>query len=147
MTTPRTTDPNHDNIFLIRPIFTIVADKCLEAYLPHKECSVDEAMIAFRGRLGFQQHLPAKPVKCGIKVWVRSDSRSRYVNELYVYVGKPPRKEREIRLGKKVALKLTRNLLLVVKIIITFCLIAIFTVWNSRGAFCKETFWVWYSAR
>ena len=46
-------DPNHDKIFLVRPIFTIVADKCLDAYLPHKECSVDKAMIAFRGRLGF----------------------------------------------------------------------------------------------
>ena len=103
-------DPNHDKIFLVRPIFTIVADKCLEAYLPHKECSVDKAMIAFRGRLGFRQYMPAKPTKYGIKVWVRADSRSGFLNEFDVYVGKPPGKEREIGLGKKVVLKLTRNL-------------------------------------
>ena len=99
-------DPNHDKIFLVRPIFTIVADKCLEAYLPHKECSVDEAMIAFRGRLGFRKHMPAKPTKYGIKVWVCADSRSGFVNEFDVYVGKPPRKEREVGPGKKVVLKL-----------------------------------------
>ena len=54
--------------------------------------------------------MPAKPTKYGIKVWVRADSRSGFVNEFNVYVGKPPGKEREIGLGKKVVLKLTRNL-------------------------------------
>ena len=103
-------DPNHDKIFLVWPIFTIVADKCLEAYLPHKECSVDEAMIAFRGRLGFRQYMPAKLMKYGIKVWVHTDSRSGFVKEFDVYVGKPPGKEHEIGLVKKVVLKLTRNL-------------------------------------
>ena len=61
-------DPNHDKIFLVWRIFTIVTDKCLEAYLPHKECSVDEAMVAFRSRLGFWQYMPAKPTKYGIKI-------------------------------------------------------------------------------
>ena len=95
-------DPNHDNIFLVWPIFT---------YLPHKECSVDEAMIAFRSRLGFWQYMPEKPTKYGIKIWVRADSRSRFVNGFNVYVGKPTGKEREIRLRKKVVFKLTRNLI------------------------------------
>ena len=54
--------------------------------------------------------MPAKPTKYGIKVWVCADSRSGFVNEFDVYVGKPPRKEREVGPGKKVVLKLTRNL-------------------------------------
>ena len=103
-------DPNHNKSFLVWPVSTVAADKCLEAYLPHKERSADEAMIAFRGRLGFQQYLPAKLTKYGIKVWVHADSRSGFVNDSDVYVGKPPGKECEIGLGKKVLLKLTRNL-------------------------------------
>ena len=51
-------------------------------------------MIAFRERLGFRQYMPAKPTKYGIKVWVHADSRSGFVNEFDVYVGKPPGKER-----------------------------------------------------
>ena len=95
-------DPNHDKIFLVWSIFTIVADKCLEAYLPYKECSVDEAMIAFRGRLGFPQHMPAKPTKYGIKVWVSADTRSRFVNDFDVYVAN--------HLGKNAKLDLERKL-------------------------------------
>ena len=69
-------DPNQDKIFLVRPIFTIVADKCLEAYLPHKECSVDETIIAFKGRLRFRQYMLAKLTKYGIKEWVCTDSEA-----------------------------------------------------------------------
>ena len=49
--------------------------KCLEKHKPHQNTSVDEAMIAFRGRLGFCQYLPGKPTKYGIKVWMRADSQ------------------------------------------------------------------------
>ena len=67
-------------------------------------------MIAFRGRLGFWQYMPVKPTKYRIKVWVFADSRKAFVNEFDVYVEKPLGKECEIGLGKKVVLKLTRNL-------------------------------------
>ena len=50
----------------------------MAAYSPHREVTVDEAMIAFRGRLSFRQYLPAKPTKYGIKVWVREDSTNGF---------------------------------------------------------------------
>lgn len=41
---------------------------------PPKNLSVDEGMIASKGRLSFRQHMPAKPTKYGIKLWLAGDS-------------------------------------------------------------------------
>ena len=103
-------DPNRDRCHLVRLILTFVHEKCLENYIPHKEVSIDEAMIAFRGQLRFRQYMPAKPTKYGIKVWVRADSTNGYVNEFSVYVGKPPGVNREVALGQKTVLALTAKL-------------------------------------
>ena len=61
---------------------------CRTEYQPHQNCSVDEAMIAFRGRLAFRQYNPAKPTKYGIKVWVRADPTNGYLNDYQIYTGK-----------------------------------------------------------
>ena len=103
-------DPNRDKCHPVRPMLTFVSDACLENYVPHKEQSIDEAMIAFRGQLSFRQYIPAKPTKYGIKVWVRADSHNGYVHEFEVYVGKPHGVEREVGLGKKIVLKLSEKL-------------------------------------
>jgi hypothetical protein len=49
---------------------------CLDNYNPNKEQSIDEGMIAFKGRLSFKQYLPAKPTKFGIKVWKRASPQN-----------------------------------------------------------------------
>ena len=82
-------------------MLTFISDACLENYVPHKEQSIDEAMIAFRGQLSFRQYVPAKPMKYGIKVWVRADSHNNYVHEFDVYVGKPHGVAREVGLRKR----------------------------------------------
>jgi len=45
-------------------------------------------MIPFRGRFSFHQYMPAKPTKCGIKVWMVTDSSSGYVLNFDFYLGK-----------------------------------------------------------
>ena len=107
---PGRDDPDFDKLFLVRPILDVVKAKCLENYNPHKECAVDEAMIAFRGRLDFRQYLPAKPTKYGIKVWMRADSHNGYCNEFEVYLGKPKDGERQVGLGRQVVERLTSKL-------------------------------------
>ena len=57
-------------------------------YNPGKNQTVDEAMITYKGRLSYIQYLPAKPIKCGIKVWMRCDSESAYLHEYDVYLDK-----------------------------------------------------------
>jgi hypothetical protein len=60
-----------------------------DRYDPHRELSVDEAMVSFKGRLAFKQYMPAKPTKWGIKIWELADSHNGYVLNMQVYTGKP----------------------------------------------------------
>ena len=47
--------------------------------------SIDEAMIAFRGRVGFQKYIRGKPQPWGIKAYVLSESKS---GNMVMYYGK-----------------------------------------------------------
>ena len=38
------------------------------------ENSIDEAMIKFKGRSSLKQYVSLKPIKRGIKAWVRADA-------------------------------------------------------------------------
>lgn len=80
--------PGHDKLYPIRPILDGVLKTCLANYNPHRNSSVDETMVAFRGRLGFRQYMPAKPIKYGINVWMRADPYNGYVNEYQIYTGR-----------------------------------------------------------
>ena len=53
-TEPPRGDANFDRLFKIRPILSIVLNNIQNAYEPSKNLSVDEAMIAFKGRLSFR---------------------------------------------------------------------------------------------
>lgn len=85
---PARGEEGHDRLCLIRPLIEEIGKLCVENYLPSKESSIDEAMIAYKGRLSFKQYLPAKPTKFGVKVWVRADPNNGYVNEFDIYTGK-----------------------------------------------------------
>ena len=39
-------------------------------YNPHREQSIDEAMVKYKGRVKFLQYMPMKPCKRGIKFGV-----------------------------------------------------------------------------
>ena len=72
-------DPNRDELQLVRSVLDVVSRTCFNSYVAHKENSIDEAMIRFRGTLAFHQYLPAKPPKyaiksmgsCGQQKWLR----------------------------------------------------------------------------
>ncbi|KAK6186644.1 hypothetical protein SNE40_005931 [Patella caerulea] len=66
-------------------------------------------MIAFRGRIGFRQYMPAKPIKYGIKAWVRADPFNGYVNEFQIYTGKED-ETAEVDLTKRVVKDLTQKI-------------------------------------
>ncbi|XP_033759441.1 piggyBac transposable element-derived protein 3-like [Pecten maximus] len=69
-------------------------------------------MIAFHGRLGFRQYLPAKPTKYGIKVWMRADSENGFVNEFQIYTGKHGDTNQHQQYGQstRVVLELTKKI-------------------------------------
>ena len=57
-----------DKLYLVRPILDTVLNKIQDNYIPYRDVSVNEAMIAYRGRLSFRQYLPAKPTKSWLTV-------------------------------------------------------------------------------
>ena len=73
-------NPSYDRLWKIRPVIDSIQRQSQKAYTPGKCVSVDESMIGTRGRLSFIQYMPKKPTKCGIKVWVCSESVTGYTN-------------------------------------------------------------------
>lgn len=54
--------------------------------MPHRELSLDESMVSWRGRLSFRQYLPGKRHKYGIKTYVLAEP-SGLTLKLIVYTG------------------------------------------------------------
>ena len=91
-------------------MMTALQELFLDKYNPHREQSIDEAMIPFQGRSSLKQYLPAKPIKRGIKVWCRADPHNGYLSELQVYTGRAGSGGRQHNLGERVVLDLSRKL-------------------------------------
>jgi hypothetical protein len=45
-------------------------------------------MIRWTGRLSFKQYLPSKPIKRGIKVWMRCDADTAFLSDFDIYLGR-----------------------------------------------------------
>lgn len=85
--------------------------RCEHAYNIHEQVSVDEAMIPFKGRLSFIQHMKDKPTKWGIKVFILADATNGYVKRLQLYTGKNSELSRnELGLCTNVVLELLSDL-------------------------------------
>lgn len=78
----------YDKLYKLRPILTALEGKCLTLYNPHRENSIDEAMVGFKGRSSLKQYMPMKPTKRGFKIWCRCDARNGYICSFQVYTGK-----------------------------------------------------------
>ena len=99
--------PGYDKLHKIRPLLDEVNKNCLEEYQPHREVSVDEAMVSFKGRSSLKQYMPQKPVKRGFKVWCRADAHNGYISQMQVYAGKASDGTVEKNLGKRIVEDLT----------------------------------------
>ena len=80
--------PNYDRLAKIRPLIDIVSEACPKYNKPSACQSIDEGMIGFRGRVNYLQYMPLKPIKRGIKIFIRCDSETGYMNQFDVYLGK-----------------------------------------------------------
>ena len=102
-------EDGYDRLGKIRLVIAMINESLQAIYNPHKEVSIDEAMIPFKGQSSLKQYMPKKPVKRGIKVWARADTTNGYICEFYVYTGKEGSKV-EKNLGGKVVMTLTAKL-------------------------------------
>ena len=103
---PQHGEENFDHLYKVRSLLSGVLENSRKAYEPSKNLSIDEGMIAFKGRLSFRQYIPAKPTKYGIKVWMAADSQNGYVNNFSVYLGKEANVPRVNGLGYDVVMKM-----------------------------------------
>ena len=69
----------------------IINEKCRAFYSPRAELSIDESMIAYKGRHGLRQYIPMKPTKWGFKVFLLCERKTGYCIRHIFYDG-PKRK-------------------------------------------------------
>ena len=106
---PARDDPSHDALYKVRPLLTMCERTFLEQYVPDRDLSIDEAMVKYKGRVFFRQYLPKKPVKWGIKVWMLAESKTGYVSNFEVYLGKAPPSDRAGQaLGTRVVMDISK---------------------------------------
>ena len=86
----------------------MIEEKFASLYNPSRENAIDEAMVPYKGRSSLKQYMPKKPVRRGLKVWMRADSNNGYVSQFQVYVGKET--SAEIGLGARVVKDLTQKI-------------------------------------
>ena len=81
-------DPAFDKLYKVRPLIKALKQHFQQEYSPHFMQAVDEAKITYKGRTSLKQYMPMKPIKRGLKVWVRADSISSYFCDFNIYEGK-----------------------------------------------------------
>ena len=80
-------EDGHDALYKLRPFLDPLVENFQKAYTPGRELSLDEAMVGFKGRLGFIQYLLNKPHKWGMKAFVLADSVTGYTYNWRLYTG------------------------------------------------------------
>ncbi|XP_033111785.1 piggyBac transposable element-derived protein 4-like, partial [Anneissia japonica] len=85
---PARDNPNYDKGFKVRFFMEHLMTNFQSAFYPSRNVSVDESVIAFKGRVSFKTYHPMKPHKRGMTVWTLADSRTGYVYNQNLYIGR-----------------------------------------------------------
>ena len=107
---PARGQPGYDKLFELRPLLEEINKNSLAMYDPHREVSIDEAMVLFKGHSLFKQYMPQKPIKRDFKLWLRCDPHNGFMSQCEVYSGKDPNGSVETQLGAKVVKSLSKEL-------------------------------------
>ena len=79
--------PLTNRIHKVRPLIDHLLARFQRIYCPHRELSIDETMIGFKGRVSFIQYCPLKRTKWGLKAFVLADSETGYICNILPYTG------------------------------------------------------------
>ncbi|XP_049294418.1 uncharacterized protein LOC125769653 [Anopheles funestus] len=95
-----------DKFALISDVFSRYVSNCQSNYVPGPNISVDEQLFPSKTRCPFTQFMASKPDKYGQKYWMAVDVDSKYVINIFPYLGKNDQRHAEERLGDFVVKKL-----------------------------------------
>lgn len=99
---------SYDRAWKLRPLFIHLQTHFLKTLQPESHQSVDEHMCKFKGKSLMRQYMKNKPIKWGFKFWFRCGSKSGYLYEFDMYLGK--KAKTEFGLGESVVLSLCESL-------------------------------------
>nr|BDT63058.1 MAG: piggyBac transposable element-like protein [Trachysalambria curvirostris nimavirus] len=77
-----------DNFAAIRGLWEKFIGHCIKNYEPGENVTIDEQLLAFRGRCSFKMHIPNEPAKYGLKIIMVCDAKSHYMFNASPYLGK-----------------------------------------------------------
>jgi hypothetical protein len=75
-------------LFKIFPVISHLNNKFQELYLPNQDILIDKSLTLWKGCLSFNQYLPLKASKFGIKTYELCDTITGYLWSFLVYAGK-----------------------------------------------------------
>ena len=78
---------NQDRLIAVRPVMEYLQDRCRSLVVPGKNLSLDEGMMAYKGRLSIKVYSPKKAKKYGIKFFFVMESSTGYVLDFSIYSG------------------------------------------------------------
>ncbi len=100
--TTRGTSAAQDKLAPIRKIWQMFNESLRKPYIPGADITIDEQLVAFRGRCPFVVYMPSKPCRYGIKVWWATDANTSYPLNGQIYLGHQPGQPRDVGQGRRV---------------------------------------------
>ena len=100
----------NDKLAAFREIWDGFVENCKKLFEPFEEVTVDEQLVAFRGKCPMRQYMKSKPAKYGIKVWAAADVKTSYLYNLQVYTGRLPGNAPEKNQGRRVVCDMMKPL-------------------------------------
>ncbi|CAL1272717.1 unnamed protein product [Larinioides sclopetarius] len=72
----------------ISELHSMLVQRFKSVYVPKQDMSVDESLIAYKGRLGWKQYIPNKRARFGLKLFQLCESESGYIWNSCIYTVK-----------------------------------------------------------
>lgn len=96
-----------DKMAPIRELFERFLVNFQNYFIASEYLTVDEQLLAFRGRCSFKQYIPSKPARYGLKMFALVDVKSGYTFNLELYVGTQPEGPYKLKnTGEEIVLRL-----------------------------------------
>ncbi|XP_032431312.1 uncharacterized protein LOC116727802 [Xiphophorus hellerii] len=95
-----------DKFAAISDVWGSFVTNCIASFNPGRHITIDEQLYPSKTRCCFLQYIATKPDKFGIKFWVACDLKSKYICNVFPYLGKDPSRPSGERLSESVVMRL-----------------------------------------
>ena len=94
----------------MRPVIYYLHSKSSKVLSSNSAQRIDRQVMKFKDRFGIKQYIKSKPVKWGFKSWFYFSSKSGYLHQMDIYLGRQQTPQFSLGLGEEVVLQLTKDL-------------------------------------